>query len=125
MTTAHEYGPTPVPQPPARPEELRAALAQLNPGRIAEFDSDRAKATDRARSGVSAAPLRTFAEAWAIEVAIERHPATAAHLRELEGHAATTADITTARSIAAEISRIRGAAATEAGIRAVAEGAAQ
>ncbi|MGW7315043.1 hypothetical protein [Streptomyces sp. NPDC054865] len=65
---------------------------------------------------MSAAPLRTFAEAWAVEVAIARHPETAARLRALESRAGEVTDLGEARDIAAEISRIRRAAAAEAGI---------
>ncbi|MFF3019784.1 hypothetical protein [Streptomyces sp. NPDC057939] len=86
------------------------------PHLLADFDRDRAAGTARARTEVSAAPLRTFTEAWAVEVAIARHPETAARLRALESRAGEVTDLCEARDITAEISRIRRAAATEAGI---------
>ncbi|WP_030207709.1 hypothetical protein [Streptomyces sp. NRRL S-87] len=115
MSTAPQ--PSAVPQPPAQPEALRAALAQVAPHLLADFDRDRAASTARARAEVSAVPLRTFTEAWAVEVAIARHPETAARLRALEDRAGDVDDLGEARVIAAEISSIRSAAATEAGIR--------
>ncbi|MFC9812303.1 hypothetical protein ACFVJM_09590 [Streptomyces virginiae] len=97
MSTAPQ--PSAVPQPPAQPEAVRAA------------------STARARAEVSAVPLRTFTDAWAVEVAIARHPETAARLRVLEARAGEVTDLGEARDVAAEIGRIRNAAAVEAGIR--------
>ncbi|MFD9357556.1 hypothetical protein [Streptomyces sp. NPDC060031] len=122
MSTAPQ--PSAVPQPPAQPEAIRAALAQVAPQLLADFDRDRAASTARARAEVSAVPLRAFTEAWAVEVAIARHPETAARLRALEARAGEVTDLGEARDVAAEISRIRNAAAAEAGIR-TAGGAAQ
>ncbi|GAA2714077.1 MULTISPECIES: hypothetical protein [Streptomyces] len=107
---------SPVPQPAATPEALRATLAHIAPGRLADFDEDRARSTDRARDLTSSDPLRQFAERWAIEVAIERHPETAARLRDLQSRAAIVSDPTEARRIIVEISSIRAAAAAEAGV---------
>ncbi|MQY14237.1 hypothetical protein SRB5_43990 [Streptomyces sp. RB5] len=115
--------PSAIPQPPAQPEAIRAALARVAPHLLADFDRDRAASTARARAEVSAGPLRTFAEAWAVEVAIARHPETAARLHALETHAGEVTDLGAARGIAAEISRIRNAAAAEAGIRTAGEAA--
>ncbi|WP_405701699.1 hypothetical protein [Streptomyces sp. NBC_00069] len=121
MSTAPQ--PSAVPQPPTQPEAIRAALAQVAPQLLADFDRDRAASTARARADVSAIPLRTFTEAWAIEVAIARHPETAARLHVLEARAGEVADLGEARDIAAEISRIRNAAAAEAGLRTAGEAA--
>ncbi|MFD5428106.1 hypothetical protein [Streptomyces sp. NPDC127084] len=117
MSTAPQ--PSAVPQPPVQPEAIRAALARVAPHLLDDFDRDRAASTARARAEVSAGPLRTFTEAWAVEVAIARHPETAARLHALEARAAEVTDLGEARDIAAEISRIRNAAAAEAGIRTV------
>ncbi|MFD4144395.1 hypothetical protein [Streptomyces sp. NPDC058572] len=106
-----------VPQPPLQAEAIRAALAQVAPHLLPDFDRDRAASTDRARAEVSAVPLRAFAEAWAIEVAIARHPQTAERLHDLQASAGDVTDLEEARKITAEISRIRTGAATEAGIR--------
>ncbi|WP_328926766.1 hypothetical protein OG429_20645 [Streptomyces sp. NBC_00190] len=110
-----------IPQPPAQPEAIRAALAQVAPQLLADFDRDRAASTARARAEVSAIPLRTFTEAWAVEVAIARHPETATRLHALEARAGEVTDLGDARDIAAEISRIRNAAAAEAGLRTAGE----
>ncbi|MFJ1863837.1 hypothetical protein ACIOD1_04335 [Streptomyces sp. NPDC088097] len=66
---------------------------------------------------MSAAPLRTFTEAWAVEVAIARHPETAAGFRAPEARAGEVTDLGEARNIPAEMSHIRRTAAAEAGIR--------
>lgn len=113
---------TAVPQPSATPEALRAALAQVAPGRLAAFDADRARSTDRAREQTSSDPLRRFVERWAIEVAVERHPENAARLRELQARAELVSDAGEARRIAVEISSIRAAAAAEAGVPAIGAG---
>ncbi|MFZ3494130.1 hypothetical protein ACODT5_13045 [Streptomyces sp. 5.8] len=121
MSTAPQ--PSAIPQPPVQPEAIRAALAQVAPQLLADFDRDRAASTARARAEVSAIPLRTFTEAWAVEVAIARHPETAARLHVLEARAGEVTDLGEARDIAAEISRIRNAAAAEAGLRTAGEAA--
>lgn len=121
MSTAPQ--PSAVPQPPAQPETIRAALAQVAPQLLADFDRDRAASTARARAEVSSIPLRTFTEAWAVEVAIARHPETAARLHVLEARAGEVTDLGEARDVAAEISRIRNAAAAEAGLRTAGEAA--
>ncbi|MFJ8211198.1 hypothetical protein [Streptomyces sp. NPDC096033] len=118
------HDPTPLPQPPVQAEAIRSALAQLAPHLLPQFDRDRADSTAQARSETSATPVRVFAESWALEVAILRHPETAARLDELERRAAEVTDLGEARAVAAEIGRIRTAAATEAGLT-VANGAAR
>ncbi|MFG2974755.1 hypothetical protein ACGFYY_17435 [Streptomyces sp. NPDC048331] len=115
MSTAPQ--PSAIPQPPVHPEAIRAALAQVAPHLLTDFDRDRASSTARARAEVSAVPLRTFTEAWAVEVAIARYPETAARLRALESSAGEVTNLGEARVIAAEISRIRNEAAAEAGVR--------
>ncbi|MGW2274285.1 hypothetical protein [Streptomyces yangpuensis] len=115
MSTAPQ--PSAVPQPPTQPEAIRAVLAQVAPHLLADFDRDRAASTARARAEVSAVPLRAFTEAWAVEVAIARHPEIAARLHALEVRAGEVTDLGEARDIAGEISRIRSAAAVEAGLR--------
>ncbi|RPF41473.1 hypothetical protein EDD96_5276 [Streptomyces sp. Ag109_G2-6] len=49
MSTAPQ--PSAVPQPPVQPEAVRAALAQVAPQLLADFDRDRAASTARARRG--------------------------------------------------------------------------
>ncbi|RNG35074.1 DUF6247 family protein [Streptomyces botrytidirepellens] len=105
-----------IPQPKATAEELRAALVRIAPSQVAAFDADRTKAMAAAREHVDAAPMRRFLRQWALTVAIERHPARAARLRELEARAAQVEDLTEARAIASEVSAIQTDAADEAGI---------
>ncbi|MFF0553854.1 hypothetical protein ACFYUL_33365 [Streptomyces sp. NPDC004311] len=105
-----------VPQPPVQAEAIRAALSQLAPHLLPDFDRDRAASTERARSEVSAIPLRAFSAAWAIEVAIVRHPETAERLHDLQIRLEQVSDLDEARKLTAEISRIRREAAAEAGV---------
>ncbi|MFK0050022.1 DUF6247 family protein [Streptomyces sp. NPDC090741] len=91
MSTAPESGPEAVPQPAARPEDLRAALARLAPSRLPEFDAERAAAVAQARAEVSPAPLHRLVSYWAVEVAHARNPQRLARLRDLE-HRAQSAD---------------------------------
>jgi hypothetical protein len=101
---------------PTSPEALRAALTELAPQRLADFDEARAKATTQAREATDPTPLRVFTETWAVEVAIERDPDAAARLRTLEHKADTVTDIAEARDIARRIAVIRRTAAVAAGV---------
>ncbi|MFI5987180.1 DUF6247 family protein [Streptomyces sp. NPDC051555] len=105
-----------VPQPAATAEDLRATLARIAPEAVPTFDAERATAITRAREQVSSAPVRRFLRQWALYVAIERHPDTAARLRRLEDRAAHITDRDEARAIASEIGRILDKAAAEAGV---------
>jgi len=111
-----ENTPLRIPQPSATPEDLRTALATVAPAALPTFDQERAAALQRARDTVSAAPMRRFVGQWAVYVAIERHPETAARLRQLEAAARDVDDLDEARAITAEIGRILDAACTEAGV---------
>jgi hypothetical protein len=116
VTGSADGGPL-VPQPAATPEELRAALVALAPQYLAAFDDERTETVRASREQVSAEPLRRFCEQWAVRVAVERHPGTAARLRTLESRAAETEDLAEAREIVAEIGRILDMAFAEAGIK--------
>ncbi len=105
-----------MPQPAATAEDLRAALARIAPDAVPTFDAERATAVARAREQVSSAPMRRFLRQWALYVAIERHPETAARLRLLEDRAARVTDPDEARAIASEIGHILDKAAAEAGV---------
>lgn len=91
-------------------------MALVAPGSLAAFDAERAEALRQARTEVSAAPLRRFIGQWAVNVAIERHPALAARLRELEALVAASDDLAEVRGAAAEIGRILDSAFAEAGL---------
>ncbi|MET9697425.1 hypothetical protein ABZY31_10920 [Streptomyces sp. NPDC006529] len=109
-----------VPQSGATAEELRAALVRIAPGVVATFDAERATAvaltSARAREQGSSAPVCRFLRQWALYVAIERHPGTAARLRLLEDRAAHVTEPDEARAIASELGRILDTAAAEAGV---------
>ncbi|MGG8410468.1 DUF6247 family protein [Streptomyces sp. 12297] len=98
MSTAPESGRAPgpgperVPQPAARPEDLRAALALLAPSRLPEFDAEGAEALAQTRADVSPAPLHRLVSYWAVEVAHARNPQRLARLRELERRAGSAVD---------------------------------
>lgn len=49
-----------IPQPQTTTEDLRAALAQITPTRVAAFDAERTAAAEAARSQGDAAPIRRF-----------------------------------------------------------------
>ncbi|GAB3116895.1 hypothetical protein GCM10027160_26580 [Streptomyces calidiresistens] len=100
--------------PELSPDALLAAVARIAPSRTSVLTSHLFEATTNAQQTQSLAPLRAFVHSWAVFVAIERHPARAARLRELErlvdaGHEDPTEAI-------AEIRRIRMAAEAEVGL---------
>ncbi|MEU1053465.1 hypothetical protein [Streptomyces sp. NPDC005876] len=107
------YGPL-IPMPELTPEALRRAVARIAPSRLPALTQHLFEATTNAQQTRSLAPLRAFVHSWAVFVAIERHPARADRLRELErivdaGEADPSAAIT-------EIQAIREAAEAEAGL---------
>ncbi|MFK4271076.1 DUF6247 family protein [Streptomyces milbemycinicus] len=117
MSTQPEHTQAPlIEQPAGTPEALRAAVALIAPGSLAAFDTERAEAVQQARTDVSAAPLRRFIGQWAVNVAIERFPARAARLRELETLVANSDDLVQVREATAEIGRILDSAFAEAGV---------
>ncbi|GAA2351637.1 hypothetical protein [Streptomyces violaceusniger] len=105
-----------IPQPNTTAEDLRAAVVQIAPNQVAVFDAERTAAVEAARSQVDAAPMRRFLRRWALTVAIERVPARAARLSELEARAGQVEDLAEGRAIAAEVAAIHAEAAAEAGI---------
>ncbi|PJE96089.1 hypothetical protein CUT44_20070 [Streptomyces carminius] len=107
------YGPL-IPMPDLTPDALRDAVARIAPSRIPALTRHLFEATTNAQQTQSLAPLRAFVHSWAVFVAIERHPARAVRLRELErivdaGEHDPTEAIT-------EIRRIHEEAAAEAGL---------
>ncbi|MGR3935267.1 DUF6247 family protein [Streptomyces sp. BRA346] len=100
---------------PDAAEYLRAALAHASPNQLAAFDTEWTAAVEAARGQVDAAPLRRCLRHWALTVAIERVPARAVRLRELEARAGQVEDLAEGRAIAAEVAAIHACAAAEAG----------
>lgn len=94
---------SPIPMPALTPAALHAAVAQIAPAQLPSFVEhlDRAVA---AQSTIS--PLRTFLQWWGEFVAIQRYPARAARLRELEGEAEQATDREAVRSALAEMRQI-------------------
>ncbi|WP_335974800.1 hypothetical protein [Streptomyces sp. CA2R106] len=100
--------------PDLTPDGLRAAVTKIAPSRLPALTQHLFEATTNAQQTASIAPLRAFVHSWAVFVAIERHPARAARLHELERLVdAGTDDPTDA---IAEIRRIRDEAEAETGL---------
>jgi hypothetical protein len=101
-----------IPEPQLTPDVLRAEVARIAQNRIPALTDHLFEAATNTQQTQSLAPLYAFMHAWAVFVEIERHPARAARLRELErivddGERDTSAAI-------AEICAIREAAEVEA-----------
>lgn len=107
------YGPL-IPMPELTPDALRAAVARIAPSRVPALTQHLFEATTNAQQTQSLAPLRAFVHSWAVFVAIERHPARAQRLRELE-RIVDDGEQDPSEAIA-EIRAIREAAEAEAGL---------
>ncbi|MBZ9640317.1 DUF6247 family protein [Streptomyces sp. PSKA30] len=107
------YGPL-IPMPELTPDALRRAVARIAPSRLPALTQHLFEATTNAQQTQSLAPLRAFVHSWAVFVAIERHPARAERLRELE-RIVDTGDQDPSDAVA-EIRAIREAAEAEAGL---------
>ncbi|MFG3101731.1 DUF6247 family protein [Streptomyces sp. NPDC048182] len=77
------YGPL-IPMPELTPDALRNAVARIAPSRLPALTQHLFEATTNAQQTQSLAPVRAFLHSWAVFVAIERHPARAERLRQLE-----------------------------------------
>ncbi|MFF7313461.1 hypothetical protein [Streptomyces sp. NPDC008137] len=100
--------------PQLTPDALRDAVARIAPSRLPALTQHLFEAGTNAHQTQSLAPLRAFVHSWAVFVAIERHPARAERLRELE-RIVDVGEEDPSDAIA-EIRAIREAAATEAGL---------
>lgn len=103
-----------IPMPPLTPAALRAAVAQIAPGYLPAFVEHLDQAAEQAATQSTITPLQSFLTWWGDFVALQRYPARAARLHELETAAATATDRDTARPLLAEIRRIMDAARLEA-----------
>ncbi|MFJ5547767.1 hypothetical protein [Streptomyces sp. NPDC093225] len=99
-----------IPMPALTPAALRAAVAQIAPAHLPAF----VEHLDRAAEQSTIAPLRAFLQWWGEFVAVQRHPARASRLHELEAAAAQAADRDTLDAAVAEIQEILAAARREA-----------
>ncbi|WP_244299156.1 hypothetical protein [Streptomyces viridochromogenes] len=94
---------------------MRDAVARVAPSRLPVLTQHLFEATTNAQQTQSLAPLRAFIHSWAVFVAIERHPARAERLRELE-RIVDLGEEDPSEAIA-EIRAVREAAEAEAGLR--------
>ncbi|MFC0598070.1 hypothetical protein [Streptomyces palmae] len=95
-----------IPMPALTPAALRAAIAQIAPAQLPSFIEHLDRAVEQAAAQSTIAPLRTFLLWWGEFVAIQRYPARAARLRELEAVAEETTDREALRSALAEMRQI-------------------
>ncbi|MEU5267018.1 hypothetical protein [Streptomyces hygroscopicus] len=95
-----------IPMPALTPAALRAAVAQIAPAQLPSFVEHLDRAVEQAATQSTIAPLRTFLLWWGEFVAIERYPARAARLRELEAVAEGATDREALRSALAEMRQI-------------------
>ncbi|MGO4419831.1 DUF6247 family protein [Streptomyces sp. MCAF7] len=95
-----------IPMPALTPAALRAAVAQIAPVQLPSFVEHLDRAVEQAAAQSTIAPLRTFLQWWGEFVAIQRYPARAARLRELEAVAQEATDRETLRSAFSEIRKI-------------------
>lgn len=102
-----------IPLPALTPASLRAAVAQIAPAYLPSFAEHLDRAVEQAAAQSTSAPLRTFLQWWGEFVAIQRYPARATRLRELETVAEKATDRETLRSALAEIRQITGTAQRE------------
>ncbi|MFI0818898.1 DUF6247 family protein [Streptomyces sp. NPDC021098] len=102
-----------IPMPVLTPSALRAAVAQIAPGELPTFVEHLDRAVEQAARNGTIAPLRTFLQWWGEFVAIQRYPARAARLRELEVVAEEATDRESLGSALAEMRQIMDAAHRE------------
>ncbi|WP_328872059.1 hypothetical protein OHT76_19150 [Streptomyces sp. NBC_00287] len=107
------HGPL-IPMPELTPDALRSAVGRIAPSRLPALTQHLFEATTNAQQTQSLAPLRAFVHSWAVFVAIERHPARAARLRDLER--IVDAGEQDPSEAMAEIRAIREAAESEVGL---------
>lgn len=103
-----------IPMPARTPAALRTAVAQIAPAHLPSFVEHLDQAVEQAAAQSTIAPLRTFLTWWSEFVAVERHPARAARLHELERAAEAAPDRDSVGPVLAEIRQIMDAARREA-----------
>ncbi|MCY0927267.1 hypothetical protein OTB20_13820 [Streptomyces sp. H27-H1] len=114
MTEQSVTGRPLIPMPALTPAALRVAVAQIAPAHLPAFVAHLDRAAEQSSEQSTIAPLRAFLQWWGEFVAIQRHPARAARLRELEAIADTAGDRESLDKIVAEIQEILAAARREA-----------
>ncbi|SDI00193.1 hypothetical protein SAMN05421505_1307 [Sinosporangium album] len=89
-------------------------MAQIAPAYLGQFVDHLDQTTEQAARQSTVAPLQGFLEQWGEFVAIHRHPARAARLRELEKQVAAVTDRDALRVVLAEIRELTALARREA-----------
>ncbi|MBV9025271.1 MAG: hypothetical protein JO362_16105 [Streptomycetaceae bacterium] len=102
-----------IPMPALTPGALRSAVAQIAPAYLPAFVEHLDEAAEQAAAQSTIAPLRSFLQRWGEFVAIQRYPARAVRLRELETAAENAPDREALRPILAGIREILDAAQRE------------
>ncbi|MFG2877520.1 hypothetical protein ACGFYU_21415 [Streptomyces sp. NPDC048337] len=114
MTEQAVPGTTPlIPMPALTPAALRVAVAQIAPAYLPAFGQDLDQAAEQSAAQSTIAPLRTFLQWWGEFVAIQRIPARARRMHELETIADTASDRAVLDVAVAEIQQILAAARRE------------
>lgn len=90
---------------------LRAAVARIIPSQLPEFDRHQLEASTEAEQAENIRPLQIFCRIWLQRIEIQRYPAKARRLAELEKRAAEGHPDT--REAVSEISRMLARAASE------------
>jgi hypothetical protein len=115
MTTPHRTdGGALIPMPALTTAALRSAVAQIAPAHLGEFVAHLDSATEQAARQSTVAPLQNFLQWWGEFVAINRVPARAARLRELEQAVKDTTDRAALDAALSEIREISEGARREA-----------
>ncbi|MBT2480522.1 hypothetical protein [Streptomyces sp. ISL-94] len=114
MTEQVAAGTPLIPMPALTPAALRVAVAQIAPAHLPAFVEHLDRAAEQSAEQSTIAPLRAFLQWWGEFVAVQRHPARAARLRELEAVAARAEDREALDAAVAEIQDILAAARREA-----------
>jgi hypothetical protein len=115
MTAQHaEWDDRPlIPMPPLKIRALREAVAVLSPTYLPDFQREEDEALDWVAEHLQPNAVRLFLRKWAVFVAIERRPALAQRLRDLERVVGQSHDLDEIRAAGSEISRLRAGAHRE------------
>ncbi|GHD39297.1 hypothetical protein GCM10010335_39110 [Streptomyces galbus] len=84
MSTLPDHGRELVPRPEHTPEALRAALAVVAPGRLAEMQATKDEAFAKAVEWQSLSPVQSWVLRWARDIEIARRPELAARFERAE-----------------------------------------
>ncbi|MFE3602595.1 hypothetical protein ACFXP3_22465 [Streptomyces sp. NPDC059096] len=86
MSTQADHGHELVPRPEQTPDALRAALAVVAPGSLAEMQRTKDEAFAKAVEWQSLSPVRSWVLAWARDIEIARRPDLSARHHRASGN---------------------------------------